>query len=191
LRIVKYENVTEKFIADEKFDVESDWDYIYFDKFHIFNSEGRYKVTALKPDYTPIASGDVTIEISTVDDDDEILTTKSDSKLYFCEKYDTKEFGVSDLFYVSVIGGGSFTAMLDIRGTGTTVNADKMNLKIYKLDGNDEIFIADEKFDINKEWDYIYFADFHVFKNAGRYRVKAFKPDGTIIAFGDVSIRVR
>jgi hypothetical protein len=191
LRVVKLENGAEKFVADEKFDVDPDWDYIYFDKFHTFYSEGKYKVTALKPDDSPIASGEVSIEMKEGTDDKINTETKSASTLYFCEKYVHEEVGVSGIFYVNIFSGGTFTAMLDMRGSGEKVNSEKINLKMYKLNGSEETFAADEKFDVNSEWDYIYFSDFHVFKNAGKYRVKAVKPDGSVIASGDVIIRVR
>lgn len=188
LRIVKYENGSQKFVADEKFDVQANWDYIYFDKFHTFYEVGRYKITALKHDDTPIASGEVTIGLSTSDVDS---TTESSSRLYFCEKYVNEEIGVSDIFYISAVGGGTFTAMLDIRGSGTTVNTEKVKLKIYKLNGSEEKFVSDENFDVNPNWDYIYFSDFHDFSSAGVYRVRVEKPDGTAIAIGNVSVRVR
>jgi len=189
LHIVKYENGSEKFVADEKFDVDPDWDYIYFDKFHVFYDAGKYKITAFTPDETQIASGEVSVELKTGFEDD--IETSSAATLYFCEKYDHEEKGVSKTFYVNMIGGSSFTAMLDMRGTSEKVSTDKLTLKIYKLNGSNEAFVADEKFDVDSDWDYIYFSDFHIFNQAGVYRVKALKPDGTIIASGDVNIRVR
>ena len=43
-------------------DVQPDWDYIFFDKFYTFRSDGKYKITAMKPDGTPIATGEVRIK---------------------------------------------------------------------------------------------------------------------------------
>ena len=61
LRITKLTDAGEKIIDTKDFDVQPDWDYIYFDKFYTFRSDGRYKITALKPDGTPVASGTVKI----------------------------------------------------------------------------------------------------------------------------------
>ena len=185
LKIEKVDGSSSKYPATEKFDVQSDWDYIFFDKYHTFYEAGKYKVTALKPDDTPIASGEVTIEVKAD------IVNSSAAKLYFCSKYENNEIGVSDVFYVSIIEGGTFTAMLDLRGAGTKMGTDKITLRINKLSGVNETFVANEKFDVQADWDYIYFSDFHNFKSAGTYRITALKPDGSEIATGDVSIRNR
>jgi len=191
LKIEKYNGSSLKFVADEKFDVQSGWDYIYFDKFHTFYDAGKYKVTAFKPEDKPIASGDVTIEVSSdIETTDKTIKTAG-AKLYFCAKYGPDEIGVSDVFYISIMDGGTFTCMVDLRNIGSKIRTDKVTLRINKLDGKNETFVADEKFDVQAEWDYIYFSDFHNFKSAGNYRVTALKPDGTKISAGVVSIRIR
>ncbi len=60
LRIARYEGSKEKIVETLPFDVQPDWDYIHFDKV-TFYKEGDYKVTLLKSDGTPVASGEVTI----------------------------------------------------------------------------------------------------------------------------------
>ena len=61
LRISKKTGSTEKIIETIPFDVQPDWDYIHFDEI-TFKTAGDYKVTLLKPDGTPIASGDIKIQ---------------------------------------------------------------------------------------------------------------------------------
>ena len=60
LRISKKTGGSEKIIETIPFDVQPDWDYIHFDEV-TFKSAGTHKVTLLKPDGTPVASGEVDI----------------------------------------------------------------------------------------------------------------------------------
>jgi hypothetical protein len=60
LRITRYEGDKEKIVETLPFDVQPDWDYIHFDKVTFYKS-GDYKVTLLKNDGTPVASGEVAI----------------------------------------------------------------------------------------------------------------------------------
>ncbi len=60
LRISKKTGGTEKIVETIPFDVQPDWDYIHFDEV-TFHDSGMHKVTLLKPDGTPVASGDVEI----------------------------------------------------------------------------------------------------------------------------------
>jgi hypothetical protein len=61
LRISKKTGGSEKIVETIPFDVQPDWDYIHFDEI-TFHSAGKHRVTLLKPDGTPIASGDVNIK---------------------------------------------------------------------------------------------------------------------------------
>jgi hypothetical protein len=61
LRISKRTGGSEKIVETIPFDVQPDWDYIHFDEV-TFKSAGMHRVTLLKPDGTPIASGDVEIK---------------------------------------------------------------------------------------------------------------------------------
>lgn len=118
-------------------------------------------------------------------------TTSSDAKLYFCEEYtDDKEIGKSDVF---IIGpkGGYFTCMIDLRGTGKKIGVGKLELRISKLTGDGEKIIETEKFDVQPDWDYIFFDKFHTFYSSGEYKVTAMKPDGTPVASGKVTIKMR
>ena len=61
LRISKKTGGTEKIIETIPFDVQPDWDYIHFDEV-TFKSAGMHRVTLMKADGTPIASGDIQIK---------------------------------------------------------------------------------------------------------------------------------
>lgn len=124
------------------------------------------------------------------DDTRKTETSGGDVRLYFCEEYrGGKEIGVSDEFIIGR-NGGYFTCMIDMRGTGKTIGVGKIELRITKL-GPSEKIIATEKFDVQPDWDYIYFDKFHTFYSAGDYKVTALKPDGTPIASGNVKISMR
>ncbi|MBN8586386.1 MAG: hypothetical protein J0M37_14950 [Ignavibacteria bacterium] len=117
-------------------------------------------------------------------------TSSSDVKLYFVEEYTGgKEIGRSDEFIIGK-NGGYFTCMIDMRGTGKKIGVGKLELRITKL-GPSEKIIATEKFDVQPDWDYIFFDKFHTFYSAGDYKVTALKPDGTPVASGEVKISMR
>lgn len=61
LRISKKTGGTEKIVETIPFDVQPDWDYIHFDEV-TFHEAGMHKVTLMKPDGTPVASGEVEIK---------------------------------------------------------------------------------------------------------------------------------
>jgi hypothetical protein len=118
-------------------------------------------------------------------------TTSSGVKLYFCEEYTGgQEIGKSDVFIIGP-NGGYFTCMIDLRGTGKKIGVGKLELRITKLTGGSEKIMATEKFDVQPDWDYIYFDKFHTFYSAGDYKITAMKPDGTPVATGEVTIKMR
>ncbi|HMT13022.1 MAG TPA: hypothetical protein PKA39_15550 [Ignavibacteria bacterium] len=124
------------------------------------------------------------------DDTKKESSGSEDVKLYFCEEYkDGKEVGKSDEFIIGK-NGGYFTCMIDLRGSGKKIGVGKLELRITKL-GNSEKIIATEKFDVQPDWDYIFFDKFHTFYSAGDYKVTALKPDGTPVASGEVKISMR
>jgi len=121
---------------------------------------------------------------------DDRTSAGSDAKVYFCEEYrGGDEIGKSDVFIIGP-NGGYFTCMIDLRGTGKTIGVGKLELRITKL-GTSEKIIATEKFDVQPDWDYIYFDKFHTFYSAGDYKVTAMKPDGTPVGSGEVTIKMR
>jgi hypothetical protein len=124
------------------------------------------------------------------EDTKEETKSSSDVTLYFCEEYTGgKEIGRSEEFIIGK-NGGYFTCMIDMRGTGKTIGVGKLELRITKLGGSEKI-IATEKFDVQPDWDYIFFDKFHTFYSAGDYKVTALKPDGTPVASGEVKITMR
>src|SRR4030095_9647450 len=121
---------------------------------------------------------------------DDRTSAGSDAKVYFCEEYrGGDEIGKSDVFIIGP-NGGYFTCMIDLRGTGKTIGVGKLELRITKL-GTSEKIIATEKFDVQPDWDYIYFDKFHTLYSAGDYKVTAMKPDGTPVGSGEVTIKMR
>ena len=62
LIINKFTNGVEEYIDTKRFDIKPEWDYVFFEKFYMFSSDGEYRVTAQKPDGTPIATGVVIIK---------------------------------------------------------------------------------------------------------------------------------
>ncbi len=113
-----------------------------------------------------------------------------DAKVYFVEEYSGgKEIGKSDEFIIGK-NGGYFTCMIDLRGTGKKIGVGKLELRITKL-GSSEKILATEKFDVQPDWDYIFFDKFHTFYSAGDYKVTVLKPDGTPVGAGEVKISMR
>lgn len=118
-------------------------------------------------------------------------TQTGGARLYFCEEYTGgKEIGVSDAFTIST-GGGYFTCMIDLRPTGKKIGVGKLDLRITKLTDNGEKIIDTKDFDVQPDWDYIYFDKFYTFHSDGRYKITALKPDGTPVASGEVKISYR
>lgn len=119
-------------------------------------------------------------------------TTSSDgAKLYFVEEYrNGEEIGKSDVFNIGS-GGGYMTCMIDLRPTGKKVGVGKLDLRITKLTDDGEKIIDTKNFDVQPDWDYIFFDKFYTFKSAGKYKVTALKPDGTPVANGTVTIQYR
>jgi len=115
-------------------------------------------------------------------------TKTGESKLYFCEEYrGGDEIGKSDVFLIGS-GGGYFTCMIDLRPTGKKVGVKKLELRILK-DGSSSY--QTEKFDVQPDWDYIYFDKFHTFYSPGVYKVTALTPDGEKVASGEVTIKYK
>jgi hypothetical protein len=112
-------------------------------------------------------------------------------KLYFCEEYkDSKEVGLSETFIITS-AGGYFTCMLDLRDIGKTVGTEKVQLVIVDRSYGGYKKIATEKFDVQSDWDYIYFDKFHTFYKEGYYQVTAEKSDGKKIASGFVTVKMK
>jgi hypothetical protein len=130
-------------------------------------------------------------------EDDKKEDTKSSneyipgSKLYFVEEYrDGEEIGKSDVFTISP-SGGYLTVMIDLRATGKKVGVGKLDLRISKKSGDGEKIVDTKSFDVQPDWDYIFFDKFYTFRSDGKYKVIALKPDGTPVAAGELTINYK
>ncbi len=108
----------------------------------------------------------------------------SSNKLYFCERYilDKDECeGKSTMFTT-----GYLTVMLDLRPSKKKVNVDKVNINITDLKSGEVIDTF--PYDTDRDMDYIYFEKVN-FKNEGKFKVSALKPDGTVLATNEIEIK--
>lgn len=101
----------------------------------------------------------------------------NEDKLYFCERYTTKEIGESKQFKQ-----GKVTVMVKLtKAIGvSSVDINITNLETGKV-------IETEPFTVQPSWDYIHFDDVE-FNETGKYKVSCLKKDGTVIATGEVEI---
>jgi ABC-type Zn2+ transport system substrate-binding protein/surface adhesin len=113
------------------------------------------------------------------------------AKLYFVEEYkDGKEVGKSDVFTIGP-NGGYMTCMIDLKSTGKKIGVGKLDLRITKITDDGEKIIDTKPFDVQPDWDYIFFDQFYTFKSDGKFKITALKPDGTPVATGSVTIKYR
>jgi len=113
------------------------------------------------------------------------------AKLYFVEEYrDGEEIGKSDVFTINP-SGGYLTVMIDLKATGKKIGVGKLDLRISKMTDDGEKIIETKPFDVQPDWDYIYFDKFYTFHADGKYKVTALKPDGTPVATGNLTIKYR
>jgi len=98
-------------------------------------------------------------------------------RLYFCEKYTTKEVGEGTKFTT-----GTITVMVKLsKPIGVT------SVDINITDAASGKVVDTVPFTVQSSWDYIHFDDVE-FKEAGKYKVSCLKKDGTVIASGEVEI---
>ncbi len=98
-------------------------------------------------------------------------------RLYFCEKYTTKEVGEGSKFTT-----GNITVMLKLsKPIGVT------SVDINVTDAASGKAVDTFPFTVQSSWDYIHFDDV-AFKEPGKYKVSCLKKDGTVIATGEVEI---
>ena len=108
---------------------------------------------------------------------------KNDS-LYFCEEYkDSQEIGNSDAFYITKDGGYITVMLRTVKGIGVT----SVDIVIERDVAGIKEKVATEPFDVEANWDYIFFANI-TFKEPGKYKVSAVKKNGEIIASAYVNM---
>jgi hypothetical protein len=98
-------------------------------------------------------------------------------KLYFCEKYTTKEVGEGSKFTT-----GSITVMVKL---SKPIGVSSVDLNVTDVATGKPVDTF--PFTVQSEWDYIHFDDVS-FKEPGKYKVSCLKKDGTVIASGEVEI---
>ena len=117
---------------------------------------------------------------------DKISNMASDlktDKLYFCEKYDlaSDKCEGKSIKYTP----GRLTVMVDIRPSKKKLGVEKVNINVTNLKTGEvsETF----PFDTQADMDYVYFEDVN-FKEPGKYKVSALKPDGSVIVTNEIEI---
>jgi len=113
----------------------------------------------------------------------ELSSDSNTNKLYFCEKYvissDDCE-GKSTKFTP-----GRLTVMVDIRPSKKKLGVESVNINVTDVKSGEVVDTF--PFDTQSDMDYVYFEDVN-FKNPGKYKVSALKPDGTVIVTNEIDI---
>lgn len=106
------------------------------------------------------------------------LTDKlSGDKLYFCEKYVTKEIGEGTQFKP-----GKITVMVKLQNP-----IGEKEVDINVTDAATGKAVETFPFTVQSSWDYIHFDDVE-FKEKGKYKVSCLKKNGDVIVSGEVEI---
>jgi len=106
------------------------------------------------------------------------LTEKiSGDRLYFCERYVTKEIGEDTKFKP-----GKITVMVKLQNP-----IGEKEVDINVTDAATGKAVDTFPFTVQSSWDYIHFDDVE-FKEKGKYKVSCLKKNGTVIASGEVEI---
>lgn len=107
----------------------------------------------------------------------EITEQIQGNRLYFCERYVTKEINEGSRFKA-----GKITVMLKLKNAigETAVDINLTNEATGKV-------VETYPFTCQSSWDYIHFDNVE-FKDPGKYKVSCLKKDGTVIVTGEVEI---
>lgn len=98
-------------------------------------------------------------------------------RLYFCEKYTTKEIGEGTKFTT-----GTITVMLKLK---KPIGVSSVDINVTDVASGKAVETF--PFTVQSSWDYIHFDDVE-FKEPGKYKVSCLKKDGTVIATNEVEI---
>lgn len=101
-------------------------------------------------------------------------------KLYFCEKYTSKEIGEGTKFPV-----GNVTVMMKL---SKPIGVTSVDVNITDVATGKPVDTV--PFTVQASWDYIHFDDVD-FKEPGKYKVSCLKKDGTVIASNEVEIKAK
>lgn len=113
----------------------------------------------------------------------ELTSGGNSDKLYFCEKYDIandKCEGKSTKYTP-----GRLTVMVDLRPSKKKLGVTKVNINITDISSGKPVDTFE--FNTEAEMDYVYFEDVN-FRNPGKYKVSALKPDGTVLVSNEIEI---
>ena len=106
------------------------------------------------------------------------LTDKlSGDRLYFCERYVTKEIGEGTQFKP-----GKLTVMVKLQNP---IGESTVDINI--TDASSGKVVDTQPFTVQPSWDYIHFDDVE-FKEKGKFKVSCLKKDGTVIVTNEVEI---
>jgi hypothetical protein len=98
-------------------------------------------------------------------------------RLYFCEKYVTKEIGEGTKF-----PAGKITVMMKL---SKPIGVSSVDINITDLGTGKAAETL--PFTVQSSWDYIHFDDVE-FKDPGKFKVSCLKKDGTVVCSGEVEI---
>lgn len=101
----------------------------------------------------------------------------SGDRLYFCERYVTKEIGEDTKFKA-----GKITVMVKLQNP---IGENEVDINI--TDAATGKAVDTFPFTVQPSWDYIHFDDVE-FKEKGKYKVSCLKKNGNVICSGEVEI---
>ncbi|MBZ0203627.1 MAG: hypothetical protein IT281_01190 [Ignavibacteria bacterium] len=101
----------------------------------------------------------------------------SGDKLYFCERYVTKEIGEGTKFKP-----GKITVMLKLNNP---IGESEVDINVTDVASGKPVDTF--PFTVQSSWDYIHFDDVD-FKEKGKYKVSCIKKNGDVIATNEVEI---
>ena len=108
--------------------------------------------------------------------------TSSESKLYFCEKYDKVKGEINESKKFTT---GTLTVMVDLRPEKKKIGVTEVDINITDKKTGDAV--STHPFTVTKDMDYIFFNDVP-FEKAGKYKVSCLKKDGTVVVSGEIEI---
>jgi hypothetical protein len=107
----------------------------------------------------------------------EVTEQLQGDRLYFCERYVTKEIGEGSKFKA-----GEVTVMVKLKNP---IGESAVDLNITDVASGKVVDTV--PFNVQSSWDYIHFDNVE-FKEPGKYKVSCLKKDGSVIATGEVEI---
>ncbi len=107
----------------------------------------------------------------------EVTEMVQGDRLYFCERYVTKEIGEGTKFKK-----GKITVMVKLKNP---IGESSVDVNITDLSTGKAVDTY--PFTVQPSWDYIHFDDVE-FKQTGKFKVSCIKKNGDVIATGEVEI---